>query len=618
MPADLNAPQAAQAAIGQYDVRTTPLQMAMVAAGIANQGRVMTPYLIQSVRSANLDIIESTPDPVELSQAVSEQTASTLTKMMVSVVDHGSGARAQIDGVEVAGKTGTAQHDPGKPPHAWFISFAPATDPKVAVAVVVEDGGVTGSEIGGGRVAAPIARARHGGGAEPMTALTTGATLGGRYTLGTAIASGGMGDVWEATDEVLQRPVAVKVMRPQGPEDDAFLERFRDEARGSASLHHPNIASVFDYGEEDGTAYLVMELVPGRTLGEIIRDSDGGMPAEEVRSLLGQAALALSAAHEAGVVHRDVKPANIIVTPEGQAKLTDFGIARVGDGSGHTLTGEVLGTPDYISPEQALGEPATASSDIYSLGVVAHEMITGRKPFDMGTPVATAIAQVNDPPPELPSTVPLDLREVVDACLAKSASDRPADARAVAEAAGVPLGSLPGVTPLPGRAPTPPTVVPAADATRAPSGDPCRTTGRAGPPRPDSFRRSGTRRAPTVMAVGPAEPPRSPGGTSLGLAGRPGRRPRGVGRLRARQRHERRRPRARRPGRRRPRPPPRPPPRRAATTPTADRRAPPGRPPRPPPSPHGDAGHRRHDHDEHQAAARPCRQGQGKGQGEVT
>ena len=162
--------------------------------------------------------------------------------------------------------------------------------------------------------------------------LQTGATLGGRYTLGAAIASGGMGDVWEATDEVLRRPVAVKVMRPQGPSDAAFLERFRDEARSSASLHHPNIATVFDYGEEDGTAYLVMELVPGRTLGEIIRDHDGGMPAEEVRSVLGQAALALSAAHEAGVVHRDVKPANIIVTPEGRAKLTDFGIARVGDG----------------------------------------------------------------------------------------------------------------------------------------------------------------------------------------------------------------------------------------------------------------------------------------------
>ena len=159
VPADLNAPQAAQSAIGQYEVKTTPLQMAMVAAGIANDGRVMTPYLIDSVRSANLDVIESTPDPVELSQAVSPQTADILTKMMVSVVENGSGVRAQIPGVAVAGKTGTAQHDPKKAPHAWFISFAPADDPQVAVAVIVEDGGVEGNEAGGGRIAAPIARA---------------------------------------------------------------------------------------------------------------------------------------------------------------------------------------------------------------------------------------------------------------------------------------------------------------------------------------------------------------------------------------------------------------------------------------------------------------------------
>lgn len=159
VPADLNEPQAAQSAIGQYDVRTTPLQMAMVAAGIANGGRVMTPYLISSVRSANLETIESAPDPVELSQAISPQTAGILNTMMVSVVENGSGARAQIPGVQVAGKTGTAQHDPKKPPHAWFISYAPADDPKVAVAVIVEDGGVTGSEVGGGRIAAPIAKA---------------------------------------------------------------------------------------------------------------------------------------------------------------------------------------------------------------------------------------------------------------------------------------------------------------------------------------------------------------------------------------------------------------------------------------------------------------------------
>lgn len=159
MPADLNAPQAAQSAIGQYEVRTTPLQMAMVAAGIGNGGRIMTPYLISSVRSASLDVIEPTPKPVELSQAVQPRTAEILRTMMVSVVENGSGRRARIDGIPVAGKTGTAQHDPGKAPHAWFISFAPANEPSVAVAVVVEGGGVTGSEAGGGRVAAPIAKA---------------------------------------------------------------------------------------------------------------------------------------------------------------------------------------------------------------------------------------------------------------------------------------------------------------------------------------------------------------------------------------------------------------------------------------------------------------------------
>lgn len=158
VPADLNEPQAAQSAIGQYEVRTTPLQMAMVAAGIANQGSVMTPYLVQSVRSADLEVIETTT-PEELSRAVEPRTAEILTKMMVSVVENGSGRRAQIDGVSVAGKTGTAQHDLDKPPHAWFISFAPADDPKVAIAVVVEDGGVRGSEASGARTAAPIAKA---------------------------------------------------------------------------------------------------------------------------------------------------------------------------------------------------------------------------------------------------------------------------------------------------------------------------------------------------------------------------------------------------------------------------------------------------------------------------
>ena len=157
MPADMNQAQAAQSAIGQYDVRTTPLQMALVAAGIGNDGVVMKPYLIEQVRHG-VDIIQDRPTPTPLTQATSPEHAAIVKKMMVGVVNNGSGARAQISGIQVAGKTGTAQHDPSKPPHAWFIAFAPADNPQIAVAVVVEDGGVSGSEVGGGRIAAPIAK----------------------------------------------------------------------------------------------------------------------------------------------------------------------------------------------------------------------------------------------------------------------------------------------------------------------------------------------------------------------------------------------------------------------------------------------------------------------------
>lgn len=157
VPAEMNQPQLAQASIGQYDVRSTPLQMAMVAAGVANQGAVMRPYLVQSVIGSDLSVIESA-DPQELSRAVTPEVAAQLTRMMEAVVEDGSGSRAQIDGVAVAGKTGTAQHGEGRKAHAWFISFAPADDPQIAVAVIAEDGGVAGSEAGGGAVAAPIAK----------------------------------------------------------------------------------------------------------------------------------------------------------------------------------------------------------------------------------------------------------------------------------------------------------------------------------------------------------------------------------------------------------------------------------------------------------------------------
>ena len=250
------------------------------------------------------------------------------------------------------------------------------------------------------------------------------------------IASGGMADVWRALDDVLQRQVAVKVMRADPDNEEIFAERFRDEALHSAALLHPNITTVFDYGEDDHLSYLVMELVQGLPLSAIIRDQ-GALQPETVRSILGQAALALGTAHEAGVVHRDVKPANILVREDGMVKLTDFGIARAIDAIGHTRVGEMLGTPNYISPEQAVGQQATGASDLYALGVVAHEMFTGKRPFDRGTPIATAMSHVNEPPPPLADDVPADLRVVVEALLEKDPANRPENARAVAVMLGV-------------------------------------------------------------------------------------------------------------------------------------------------------------------------------------
>lgn len=269
-----------------------------------------------------------------------------------------------------------------------------------------------------------------------MERLVEGYRLGDRYVLEERIASGGMADVWRGVDEVLQRQVAVKIMRADPANEELFRSRFRDEALHSAQLLHNNITAVFDYGEEDHLSYLVMELVPGLPLSAVIRDT-GPMDPEQVRSIIGQAAVALGVAHEARVVHRDVKPANILIRPDGVVKLTDFGIARALDASGHTRVGEMLGTPNYISPEQAMGEKATGASDLYALGVVAHEMLSGERPFDRGTPIATAMSHINEEPPPLSDDVPDELRQVIEALLEKKPGDRPANARAVALMLGV-------------------------------------------------------------------------------------------------------------------------------------------------------------------------------------
>lgn len=280
----------------------------------------------------------------------------------------------------------------------------------------------------------PLATPRAGG--EPMDRLNAGLVLGGRYRLVSRIASGGMGHVWQGYDEVLRRTVAVKVMRPHTEDEALFAERFRAEARHTAGLAHPNIATVFDYGEQDGYAFLVMELVSGLPLSEYLREH-GPLSCEEVRSIMGQAALALAVAHDAGVVHRDIKPANMLIRADGQVKLTDFGIARAMDGSGHTRTGEVMGTPYYLSPEQALGRPATGASDLYALGVVAYELLTGSRPFDKGTPVATVLSHVSEAPPPLPEEVAADVRAAVTACMEKDPAARPQDGYQVAESLGI-------------------------------------------------------------------------------------------------------------------------------------------------------------------------------------
>jgi serine/threonine-protein kinase len=260
--------------------------------------------------------------------------------------------------------------------------------------------------------------------------------LGDRYRLERRVASGGMADVWAAQDDVLQRYVAVKVMRPDPGHEELFALRFRDEALHSASLIHTNIATLFDYGEDQGLAFLVMELVDGKPLSQIIREH-GRLAADQVRSIIGQCALALGVAHEVKVVHRDVKPANILVREDGLVKLTDFGIARAADASGHTRAGDLLGTPSYLSPEQALGRPATGASDLYALGIVGHEMLSGAKPFDKPTPIATAMSHIHEAPPPLPEDVPEDLAGVIEDLLAKDPLDRPENARAVAVRLGL-------------------------------------------------------------------------------------------------------------------------------------------------------------------------------------
>ncbi len=267
-------------------------------------------------------------------------------------------------------------------------------------------------------------------GAEPVPEIDApGRLVAGRYRLSRLIATGGMGQVWRGRDERTERPVAVKVLRAEFAAEPLFVERFRAEARTAGLLDHPNVATVVDYGEQTGPhgeptgAYLVMELVEGEPLSALLRRE---APLDQVRvlGLLAQAAAALQHAHDAGVVHRDVKPANLLITADGTVKITDFGIARAAGALSLTRTGTVLGTAHYLSPEQVQGRSASPASDLYALGVVGYECLAGRRPFIADSPLEVALAHQRDPVPPLPDHVHPTVAALVLRALAKDPADR--------------------------------------------------------------------------------------------------------------------------------------------------------------------------------------------------
>lgn len=253
-----------------------------------------------------------------------------------------------------------------------------------------------------------------------MAEVTQGSVVDGRYTVLQRIGSGGMADVWLADDSHLQRQVALKVLHARFAQDREFVERFRREAEAAAGLQHPNVVAVFDRGEVDGTYYIAMQYLEGRSLKQVI---DAGLTPEQAAGLIRQVLEGARFAHRHGVVHRDLKPQNVIVDAEGKATVTDFGIARAGV-SEITQAGSVMGTPHYLSPEQAQGFEVTAVSDLYSIGVMLYEALTRRVPFEADSAVAIAMKQVSQAP-QRPSSINPQVSPALDAAVMRALEKEP-------------------------------------------------------------------------------------------------------------------------------------------------------------------------------------------------